>query len=420
MNDKKQNNTNINDDIEIHQDDRFETIDSGDSAVADVFVEDEKQKRKEQRRKRKEEKKKRKEEKRNEIKMKKKLRSKRAQSGTVQVLSLLMMCAVVISFVFAWMVWSIQYTFDQPGPLKQETVFIVEKGDTFVSILFELQNQQIIKEQGFFKPFIRGVVNAGKAADLKVGEFAIKPHMSMREVMELFTSGTPIEYAITIPEGWTSFNVIEKLKEIEFLSGAVPLDVPEGSLLADTYNFQRGTPRQDVIQRMQKAQMEFVKKMWETKKQNLPYKSPMEMLILASIVEKETAVASERPKVASVFVNRLRRGMKLQTDPTVIYGIWGGQGKPKDRGGLRQSELARETPYNTYQIDGLPPTPIANVGQESLTAVAQPDETDYLFFVADGNGGHAFAETLEEHNRNVAKWREIEKNQNNTNTDGQN
>ncbi len=190
---------------------------------------------------------------------------------------------------------------------------------------------------------------------------------------------------------------------LEGSSGEIP---PEGSLAPDSYEVRPGDSRASVLARMTEAQRAWLDLAWANRAPDLPYGTPQEALIMASIIEKETGVAAERPQVASVFVNRLRKGMKLQTDPTVIYGITKGQGALGR--GLRQSELRAETPYNTYVVTGLPPTPIANPGPASIEAALNPADTDYIFFVADGTGGHAFAKTLAEHNRNVARWREIE------------
>ncbi|TNF59272.1 MAG: endolytic transglycosylase MltG, partial [Rhodobacteraceae bacterium] len=196
------------------------------------------------------------------------------------------------------------------------------------------------------------------------------------------------------------------LKAIDLLEGE-PGEVPgEGTLAPDSYEVTRGTQRSEVLARMSAAQVQRIARIWEERRDGLPIDTPEEMLILASIIEKETSLPEERGRVASVFVNRLNQGMRLQTDPTVIYGVTEGRGVLGR--GLRQSELRAETPWNTYVIEGLPPTPIANPGLASLEAAVNPDDTDYIFFVADGTGGHAFAVTLDEHNRNVARWREIE------------
>ena len=213
-------------------------------------------------------------------------------------------------------------------------------------------------------------------------------------------------YRIALAEGVTSWQVVEGLKQISLLEGEVE-DVPaEGSLAPDSYEVVAGDTRNELLEEMQERQSDVLAEAWENRTEGLPLDSPEEALILASIVEKETGLAGERRQVASVFTNRLRLGMRLQTDPTVIYGITNGEGVLGR--GLRQSELRRATPYNTYVIEGMPPTPIANPGRASIEAALDPDETDYIFFVADGTGGHAFARTLDEHNRNVARWREIE------------
>jgi UPF0755 protein len=209
-----------------------------------------------------------------------------------------------------------------------------------------------------------------------------------------------------VPEGVTVAEVARLLEEADFLTGEVDEMPAEGSLLPETYSVSRGDSRADVIRRMQDAMQAALDEAWKNRDPNLPVDSKEELLTLASIVEKETR-PNEHGRVASVFVNRLKRGMRLQSDPTVIYGITGGK-EPLGRG-IRQSELVAETPYNTYVVDGLPPTPIANPGRESIMATANPENTRFLYFVADGTGGHAFAASLEEHNRNVAEWRRIER-----------
>lgn len=213
-------------------------------------------------------------------------------------------------------------------------------------------------------------------------------------------------YRIALAEGVTSWQVVEGLKQISLLDGEVEEVPAEGSLAPDSYEVVDGDTRSELLEVMQERQSDILAEAWDNRAEGLPLESPEEALVLASIVEKETGLAGERRQVASVFTNRLRLGMRLQTDPTVIYGITNGEGVLGR--GLRQSELRRATPYNTYVIEGLPPTPIANPGRASIEAALDPDETDYIFFVADGTGGHAFARTLDEHNRNVARWREIE------------
>lgn len=214
-------------------------------------------------------------------------------------------------------------------------------------------------------------------------------------------------FRVTLVEGATSWQVVDGLRKAEFLEGALA-DVPvEGSLAPGSYEIAPGTPREAVLASMRDAQAATLAAAWADRAPGLPLRTPEEALTLASIIEKETAVADERPLISSVFINRLNNGMRLQTDPTVIYGLTGGEGTLGR--GLRQSELRRATPYNTYVIEGLPPTPIANPGAAAIRAAVNPDASPYLFFVADGTGGHAFAETLDEHNANVRRWRAIER-----------
>ena len=240
---------------------------------------------------------------------------------------------------------------------------------------------------------------------MKFGEYQIPAGASMREILELLNRGGNVLRQVVVPEGLTSWQVVELLKGEEGLTGEVAEVPAEGSLAPAGYDFQRGVDRTELLGRMEERQREVVAAAWEGRAAGLPLESPEELLTLASIVEKETGVPEERPRVAQVFVNRLKKGMRLQTDPTVIYGITKGEG-PLGRG-LRASELAVATPYNTYVRPGLPPGPIANPGAEAIEAAANPEPGDYLYFVADGSGGHAFAKTLEEHNRNalaLARW----------------
>jgi UPF0755 protein len=230
----------------------------------------------------------------------------------------------------------------------------------------------------------------------------------MEEVMDLLVSGKSITYKISIPEGFTSAMALARIGANEVLTGEPPAPPPEGAIMPDTYLFKRGTTRAGLVADMQAAQDRLVDGIWAGRKSGLPIHTREQAVILASIVEKETAVADERPLIASVFVNRLRRGMRLQSDPTIIYGIVGGKGRLERP--LTRADITTPTPYNTYTIDGLPPGPIANPGRAALEAVANPADTTYLYFVADGTGGHAFASSLDEHNRNVAKWRNIEGN----------
>ena len=251
----------------------------------------------------------------------------------------------------------------------------------------------------------------GNDSSLKAGEYEITPDASMHDIMDILTSGKSILYSLTVPEGLTVAQAWQRIAENEALSGDMPATMPaEGSLAADTQRFTRGTSRQQVINKMLADQKGLVESIWERRANGLPLTSVDEFVTLASIVEKETGRGDERSRVAAVFLNRLNKGMRLQSDPTIIYGLFGGKGKPSDRP-ILQSDITKPTPYNTYVINGLPPTPIANPGRAALEAVANPSKTEDLYFVADGTGGHVFAVTLEEHNANVARYRAFEKKQ---------
>ena len=246
----------------------------------------------------------------------------------------------------------------------------------------------------------------GLAPSLRAGEFEVPAGASPLEALLTLRDAKPLLRFVTIPEGLTTRQALAIIAEAPVLEGAVTLTPEEGDLLPETYAYERGETRDAVTRRVMAAHDEVLAELWANRSDRAVAQTPEEAVILASIVEKETGVASERPRVAAVFSNRLRRGMRLQSDPTIIYGLTGGE--PLGRG-IRRSELRKETPYNTYVIRGLPPTPIANPGRESLAAVLDPPETDDLYFVADGTGGHVFAETLAQHNRNVAQWRRIER-----------
>ncbi|MGB7204078.1 MAG: endolytic transglycosylase MltG, partial [Anderseniella sp.] len=241
------------------------------------------------------------------------------------------------------------------------------------------------------------------AIEPKAGEYQFAARSSLADVLRKIKSGKIVTYKVSVPEGFTTWQVLERLKAHEVLTGEIEKVPLEGELLPDTYVFSRGRTRQSIIDQMQAAQLKLIEKLWPTRASDLPFETPQQALILASIVEKETGVADERARVAAVFVNRMRKGMRLQSDPTIIYGITKGQGKLERP--IYRSDINEKTEYNTYQINGLPPTPIANAGAESIKAVLNPIESDELFFVADGTGGHVFAKTLAEHNENVKKWR---------------
>lgn len=288
-----------------------------------------------------------------------------------------------------------------PSTHPQETTLLVKRGDTAVAIGQRLEQERVVLDHRLFQ-----IVSKIKGVDrhLKAGEYAFPPKASLFQVVSILRRGDGIRYSVTIPEGLTVKQVVALLNKQERLTGTIDVLPKEGTLLPDTYDYQRGDTRQKIIDRMKKAQEILLAELWPQKAIGLPIKTPQEALILASIVEKETAVADERYRVAGVFTNRLRRGMKLQTDPTVVYAITNGLGH---MGGKRlwAKYLKVDNPYNTYKYVGLPPGPIANPGRAALEATLNPEQHDYIFFVADGTGGHAFAKTLKEHNRNVAEWR---------------
>jgi len=310
---------------------------------------------------------------------------------------------VIFLFVVSGAIFFIaKQQFEAPGPLVQTRSVIVPRGEALSEISRRLEREGIINDATLF---LAGVFLSKSGDKLKAGEYLFPEHASMRDVMDLLVEGKAILHKFTVPEGLTSEQIVERLKEDEILVGEVGEIPPEGALLPDTYKFTRGTERMAMIERMRSARDRALARIWERRDKNLPLKSPEELVTLASIVEKETGKADERPRVAAVFVNRLRKSMRLQSDPTIIYGLVGGKGtlgRP-----ILQSELDKKTEYNTYQIDGLPPTPIANPGLAALEATASPSRTNDLYFVASGDGGHVFAATLAEHNENVARWRKI-------------
>lgn len=369
----------------------------------------------------------------------------------------LTLLAVVIFLAGGLVLWG-QSQYVAEGPLDQAICLKVDRGSSFKRVSTNLEDQGAVNSGAILRI---GADYAEKTDKLKAGSYLVPEHASMSEIVDIVTRGgastcgtevvyrigvrratvqvreldpatgrfveraefNPAEdetpdaftkvraqsdtrYRIAVAEGVTSWQIVNALKSLDVLEGSVAEIPAEGSLAPDSYEVRVGDSPQSVLDRMASAQKVILENAWENRVDGLPLKSKEEALVLASIIEKETGVAAERRQVASVFTNRLNRGMRLQTDPTVIYGITKGEGVLGR--GLRQSELRAATPYNTYVIPGLPPTPIANPGKASIEAALDPDSTKYIFFVADGTGGHAFAETLDEHNRNVAVWRKIE------------
>ncbi len=368
--------------------------------------------------------------------------------------------------VVALLAWG-QAQYRAEGPLEIATCVRVESGTTMRRLSRDLEDRGAVSHGTIFR---LGADYSGKTAELKAGSFLVPARAPMDEIVDIVTKGgrstcgtevlyrigvvaekvevreldpatnrfatvaefdpVPAEgdpepdpeavaryekvraeddtrYRIALAEGVTSWQIVEGLKAADFLDGDVAEVPPEGSLAPDSYEVTPGTERAEVLAEMTERQTARLDEAWQNRAPGIPVETPEEALVLASIIEKETGVAEERPQVASVFVNRLKQGMMLQTDPTVIYGVTGGKGVLGR--GLRRSELDRDTPYNTYRNQGLPPTPIANPGEASISAATNPADTDFLFFVADGSGGHVFSKTLDEHNTNVAKWRALEK-----------
>jgi UPF0755 protein len=318
------------------------------------------------------------------------------------VLSLLMVSAVAAGAAAYYG----KVQFDKPGPVQEAKLFVVEKNSNLRDISVRLFTEGLISDERVFQLAVRATGNGGR---LKAGEYEVPIAASMRDVMNIITSGRSVEYSVTIPEGLTVQQAWSRIANNSSFTGNMPSQMPaEGALIADTHSFPRGTERTEVVNKLIDLQTALVNDIWAKRAPNLPVQNINEFVTLASIVEKETGIAAERPRVASVFINRLNQGMRLQSDPTIIYGMFGGAGKPADRP-IYKSDIENPTPYNTYAIDGLPAGPIAIPGRAALEAVANPPPTKDLFFVADGTGGHVFAETLDEHNANVIKWRKIEK-----------
>ena len=294
--------------------------------------------------------------------------------------------------------------FVRDGPSMVETTVVVRAGTATAGIGALLEAAGIIEDGRLFTFGVRFFLNQ---RPLQAGEYAFPARVSARAAAEILQSGNTVVRRLTVPEGLTVQEVLNLVAGAEGLKGEVTNSVGEGTLLPETYHYAWGDDRDALVERMKGAMDAALKELWDTRASDLPFDTPEEAIILASIVERETGVASERARVAAVFVNRLRRGMRLQSDPTVVYGLTQGNGRLGRP--LTRDDLTVEHPYNTYVIDGVPPGAIANPGRASIGAVLNPAETDELFFVADGSGGHAFARTLDEHNRNVARWRQLQR-----------
>lgn len=296
------------------------------------------------------------------------------------------------------------YAINQPLKISEDTLFLVNKGDSLNKIAQSLQDKELVNDKYIFILFSK--INR-IYPQIKAGEYLFNGEFSIKQTAEKLSSGKVYLRKVTFPEGLTSTEIAKILHKENFLSKDEFAAPAEGSILPETYTYMRGDSPEKIIKQAQKAMQNVLEQAWQERDQNLPLQSKEELLILASIVEKETGIGMERAQVASVFVNRLRLGMLLQTDPTVIYALT--NGKEDLNRPLTRKDLSIDSPYNTYKYAGLPPTPICNPGKDAIYAAAHPSETPYLYFVASGNGGHNFATTLSEHNENVRKWRELNK-----------
>ena len=310
---------------------------------------------------------------------------------------------ILISVVAGGALYFGKQRFEAAGPLAQDKVVNIPRGLGIRDISDLLQREGVIDQPWVF---VGGVLVLKARGELKHGEYKFTQHASIADVVDTIVEGKVVQHAVTVPEGLTSQQIIAHLLANDALTGAIKEIPREGTLLPETYKFTRGITREQMIQRMQQAQQRVLQEVWEHRTPDLLLKTPDQLVTLASIVEKETGRADERSRVAAVFVNRLKGRMKLQSDPTIIYGLTGGKGSLGHP--LMKSELEQPNPYNTYLIDGLPPGPIANPGRAALEAVANPARTKDLFFVADGAGHHLFSETYDQHQKNVAKLRALE------------
>lgn len=332
------------------------------------------------------------------------IRMRRPRGGVLSMMSGLLTFGLVISGVLTFGLLLLGRAVEAPGPLASDKTILIPKGTGISEIAEILTREGVIANPTLFELYAN--LNRSKG-NLKAGEFLFKANVDVSEAIDTLIQGRALLHSVTIPEGLTSEQIVARLRENDTLTGDVREVPREGSLLPDTYKFERGQTRQQVVNQMQTFQKEALAKAWAKRSPDLAIRTPQELVILASIVEKETGKGDERARVAGVFVNRLAKRMKLQSDPTIVYGIVGGKGTLGR--GILKSEIERATPYNTYAIEGLPPGPIANPGRAALEAAASPAKTRDLFFVADGSGGHAFAETYEQHLRNVARWRQVER-----------
>jgi UPF0755 protein len=303
----------------------------------------------------------------------------------------------------------------RPGPLARETIIEVDPGETLSGVAARLERDGVIRDARLMQ--LKSRIE-GTELDIKSGEYIVEPQASLNKVLSILIEGRAVLYSILLKEGLTTQQMLREIEANEHLSGPMPDPLPpEGALLPDTYMFNKGMTRVDLVEKIMVAQKQVIEELWPTRQENLPFDTPEEAIILASVVEKESGKPEDRNLVAGLFVGRLRNGMRLQSDPTIVYGISKGEplyNRQGERRTLLRSEIDRHTEWNTYQVDGLPITAIANPGRDSIAAVLNPPATDYVFFVAeckDGviTGDHVFSKTNYEHNRAVAAYRECER-----------
>src|SRR5216110_390910 len=332
-------------------------------------------------------------------------RSERARNPFVVVGNAIITILIILMIGAGTVYYYGRQMLETPGPLQEDKIVNIPSRAGKRDIADALLREGVINVNPW--AFIGGVFALKASSELKPGEYSFQKKASLRDVIATIVEGKVVQHAVTIPEGLTSEQIVARLTDNEIFAGSVREMPREGTLLPETYKFPRGTTREQVLQRMQQTQKRVLAEIWERRNADIPIKSPEQLIVMASIIEKETGRADERSRVAAVFANRLRQKIKLQSDPTIIYGLVGGRGtlgRP-----IKRSEIAQPSPYNTYVIEGLPPGPIANPGRASLEAAANPARTRDLYFVADGTGGHAFTETYDQHQKNVAKLRTMEK-----------
>ena len=330
-------------------------------------------------------------------------RSSRARHPVIVVGNAIFTVLIVISVAVGAALFFGKQRFDAPGPLADDKVINIPRGLGIRDIADVLQREGVIDQPYIF---MGGVIALKARGELKYGEYQFSKHASVADVVDTIIEGKVVQHAFTVPEGLTSEQIVARLLDSTALTGQIKEIPREGTLLPETYRFTRGMTREQIIQRMQQAHRRVLQDVWEHRMPDLPVKTPEQLVTLASIVEKETGRPDERTRVAAVFVNRLKTKMRLQSDPTIIYGLTGGKGslgRP-----IQKNEIEQPTPYNTYVIDGLPPGPIANPGRASLEAAANPARTKEIYFVADGSGGHLFSDNYTEHQKNVARLRGLE------------